>query len=320
MKVCVFGAGAIGGYLAALLARAGNHDVSAVARGRQLAAMKDKGLTVRVGNEQWQTPIRCTDNAAQLGAQDAVIVTLKAPTIAPAAASLKSLLGRDTAIAFVMNGIPWWYYYKHGGPRDGERIDRLDPGGTIWDALGPQRVLGGVAYCSATLTSPGVIGIDYADSHFEFGEPDGSDSARLNSIVAAMNAAGATSTASRNIRERIWAKLVLNMATGPSAVLSKSPLRDVIAQEGMRDEVEAMLNEALAIARAAGMTFDLDTKAAVARIAKSAHKPSILQDLEAGRPMEIDALYGIPLEIGRASGVETPKLALLTALVKARAR
>lgn len=319
MKVCVFGAGAIGGYLAASLARSSGHQVSAVARGQQLAAMKDKGLTIRVAGEHWQTPIHCPNDAAELGAQDVVLVTLKAPTITAATDSLKTLISPQTTVVFVMNGIPWWYYHKHGGPHDGERIARLDPEGKIWDTIGPQHVLGGVIYCSATVTSPGVISLDYADVSIEIGEPDGSDSPRLQAVVDMMKAVG-RSVPACNIRERIWAKLVLNMATGPSAVLSQSPLRDIVAQDGMRDEIEEMLKEALAIAGSAGMTVELDTKAAVTKIAKSAHKPSILQDLEAGRAMEIDALYGIPLEIGRARGARTPKLELLTALVKARAK
>ncbi len=318
MKVCVFGTGAIGGFVAASLARAGMHEVSAVARGRQLAAMKDNGLTVQVGSEQWQTPIDCTDNSEDLGPQDIVFITLKAPTIAPAVAQLENLIGPETIVVFVMNGIPWWYYYKHGGPRDADRIAQLDPEGKIWDTIDPRRVLGGVAYCSATVASAAVIQLDYADVRFEFGEPDGSASSRLELVVALMNAANVTSVSSCNIRERIWAKLVLNMATGPCAVLTQLPLRDVVAQDGMRKMIAAMLNEALAISRAAGMSFDLDINAAVAKIAKSAHKPSILQDLEAHRKMEVDALYAIPLAIGQALNVDTPMIELLTALVKLR--
>lgn len=319
MKVCVFGAGAIGGYLAASLARAGQQEVSAIARGPQLAAMKANGLTVCIGGEKWQTSPQSTDKAADLGVQDAVIVALKAPTITSATDSLKALIGPNTTVVFVMNGIPWWYYYKHGGPHDGERILALDPTGKIWDTIDPRRVLGGVIYCSATVTSPGVISLDYPDVRIEIGEPDGSTSTRLQAVVGMMKAAG-NSILADNIRDRIWAKLVLNMATGPSAVLSQAALREVAAQDGMHDEIEEMLNEAIAIARAAGTTVELDTKVAVTKFAKSAHKPSILQDLEAGRPMEIDALYGIPLQIGKARGVRTPKLALLTALVKAKAR
>jgi 2-dehydropantoate 2-reductase len=319
MKVCVFGAGAIGGYVAASLARAGEHDVSAVARGRQLAAMKDGGLTIQVGPEKWRTPISCTGNAAELGPQDAVLVTVKAPTIPAAVDQLKALIGPQTTVAFLMNGIPWWYYYRHGGSNDGKRIAKLDPDGQIWDTIGPERVLGGVIYCSATVISPGVIGLDYADVRFETGEPDGSDSPRLKAVVEMLAAAG-SSNFSREIRKRIWAKLVLNMATGPSAVLARTSLRDLFAEDGVRQEIEAMLVEALAIADAVGNTVDLNITAAVAKIAKSAHKPSILQDLEAGRAMEIDGLYGIPLEMGKAHGIDSSKLELLTALVKVRAK
>jgi len=319
MKVCVFGSGAIGGYVAASLARAGQCDVTAIARGRQLAAMKNAGLTVQVTGQTWQTPISCTDTAGELGPQDVVIVALKAPTISDAADQLKALIGPQTTLVFLMNGIPWWYYYRHGGPQDDKRIARLDPDGRIWDLIGPQRVLGGVVYCSATVRSPGVISLDYADVRFELGEPNGTESARLKTVVELIAAAGG-SVQTRNIRQRIWAKLVLNIATGPSAVLSQSALRDVFAQSGMRAEIEAMLKEALAIAQAAGHPVELDIDAAIAKIAKSNHKPSILQDLEAGRAMEIDGLYGIPLEIGQACGVATPRLDLLVTLAKARAK
>src|SRR5690242_4660619 len=139
MKVCVFGSGAIGGYVAASLARAGQCDVTAIARGRQLAAMKNAGLTVQVTGQTWQTPISCTDTAGELGPQDVVIVALKAPTISDAADQLKALIGPQTTLVFLMNGIPWWYYYRHGGPQDDKRIARLDPDGRIWDLIGPQR-------------------------------------------------------------------------------------------------------------------------------------------------------------------------------------
>ena len=262
----------------------------------------------------------CTADAAELGTQDVVVVTLKAPTIPAALDQLKLLIGPQTTVVFLMNGVPWRYNYQHGGPHDGKRIALLDPGGKIWEYdWSATKFLGGVIYCSATVTSPGVISLDYADVRFEAGEPNGSDSPRLKAVVEMMAATG-QSVLSRKIRQRIWAKLVLNMATGPSAVLAQSALRNVIAEDGMRDEIEAMLREALAVADAAGNTIDLDIKAAVAKIAKSAHKPSILQDLEAGRAMEIDGLYAIPLEIGKSFGVKTPKLDLLISLVKARAK
>ena len=319
MKVCVFGAGAIGGYIAAALTRAGRHEIAVIARGAQLAAMTERGLIVHSAGQHWQTTVHCTGNAAELGPQDLVVVTLKAPTIPTAADALKSLIGPDTSVLFVLNGIPWWYFHRHGGPRDGAQIPALDPGGRIWRAIGPDRVLGGVIYCSSTVIEPGVVRLDYGDVKLDVGEPDGSASQRLKTAIDVMAPVG-TVVATGNIRERIWAKLVLNMATGPSALLAQAPLRDVLAQQGMHAEVEAMMHEAMAIAAAAGFPVSLDIAAAVAKIAKSGHKPSILQDLEAGRPMEVGSLYGIPLELGRAAGIAAPKLELLTSLVKARGR
>lgn len=320
MKICVFGAGAIGGFLAASLARGGHDEVCAVARGKRLAAIRKDGLVIAVGGETWSVPIRCTDRAEDVGPQDVVLVTLKAPTIPAATQELCKLIDEKTTVAFVLNGIPWWYYYRHGGKRDGLQLPVLDPDGVIWRIIGPQRVLGAVAYCSSIIDATGTIRLDYPNVHFEFGEPDGSNSERLAQVVASMTSAGLNAVSSQAIRERIWAKLILNIVSGPSAVLSQSSLRDVVTAPGMTDKVRTMLKEAIAIAAAAGVTLAPDVEQVVTKFSVSRHRPSILQDLEAGRPMEIDALYAVPLEIGKAEGVQAPMLELLTDLVKLRAR
>jgi 2-dehydropantoate 2-reductase len=282
--------------------------------------MQRDGLVVAVGGQTWSVPIRCSDLAGDLGPQDLVLVTLKAPTIPAATEELRKLIGENTTIAFMLNGIPWWYYYRHGGQRDGLQLPALDPNGIIWRTIGPQRVLGAVAYCSSIIDASGTIRLDYPNVHFEFGEPDGSNSERLARTLAAMKAAGLNTVSSEAIRERIWAKLILNMVSGPSTVLTLSPLRDVVTAPGMTDKVRTMWKEAIAIAGAAGVTLAPDIERVIAKFSASAHRPSILQDLEAGRPMEIDALYGVPLEIGKAAGVQAPMLELLTTLVKIRAR
>ena len=320
MKICVFGAGSVGGFVAASLAHAGGHEISAVARGAQLAAAKSRGLTVRIGGREFTTPVRATGDPAELGVQDIVLVTLKAPAIGGAASALKSLIGPETAVAFLLNGIPWWYHYGEGGSNDGAPLNRLDPGGAIWSAITPQRVIGGVAYCSATVVEPGTINIDYPEIRFDFGEPDDAMSSRLAALVDAMNAAGLTSFATPNIRERIWSKLVLNMATGPMAILSGHALGDLLATEPPRHAVRQMLGEGLAITEALGLNVSLDVEQVLAKLARSRHKPSILQDLEAGRPMEIDGIYVVPLEIARARGVPTPMLDVFVGLARLRAR
>lgn len=321
MKICVFGAGAVGGLIASGLARHGRHEISVVLRGRRLAEVREKGLVCEIrGGRSWQTAVRTSADGSDLGPQDVVFVTLKAPAIPGAVDALASLLGPDTTVVFVMNGIPWWYYYKHGGAEDGRRFELLDPFGKIWDNISPHRVLGGVAHCSATIRQEGDIYIDYPDFHFEIGEPAGTSSGRLNAVVRMMNDAALDASAAVDIRQRIWAKLALNMATGPSAVLAQSSLRAACGQPGVRDAVERMIGEAIAIARAARIELNLDIKAAVAKLSMSNHKPSILQDLEAGRPMEIDGLYRIPLEIGRSLDVPTPTLDLTVGLAILRAR
>ena len=321
MKVCVFGAGAVGGFIAASLARDGRHDISVVMRGRRLAEVREKGLVCEIrSGHSWQTAVRISADGSDLGPQDIVFVTLKAPAIPGAVDAIKSLLAPDTTVVFVMNGIPWWYYYKHGGAQEGRRFDLLDPSERIWNTIGPHRVLGGVAHCSATICPDGAIYVDYPNFHFEIGEPADATSERLNVVVSIMNEAALNASAAVNIRQHIWAKLALNMATGPNAVLAQSPLRDVCAQPGVLHAVERMIGEAISIARAVGVELNLDIKAAIAKLSKSAHKPSILQDLEAGRPMEIDGLYRIPLEIGRSFGVLTPTLDLTVGLAILRAQ
>lgn len=320
MKICVFGAGAVGGLIAAYLARRGEHDVSAVLRGQRLAQVERNGFAVEVSGETWRTPARAVADASALGIQDIVIITLKAPSIPGAVAAIKPLLGPDTAIVCVMNGIPWWYGYQHGGAHDGRRFISLDPNGEVWDGIGPQRVIGGVAYCSTIVLPDGTVRIDYPEFKFEFGEPDRFESARLKTLVGSLNDAGVHSSITTDIRQRIWAKLVQNISSGPAAVLTQSPLRDIFTVDGFASAATRMMEEAAAIARADGIELGINTEASIGKMSKSGHKPSILQDLEAGRPMEIDGLYTVPLEMARSLGVATPTLDILIGLARLRAR
>jgi 2-dehydropantoate 2-reductase len=318
VKICIFGAGAIGSFLAAALAD-GGAAVSAVARGAHLAAMRANGVTVRIGSDAFRAAVNATDDPNDLGPQDIVLVTLKAPGIAPAVDAIAPLLKGDTSVVFVLNGIPWWYYYRHGGAHDGRRIKALDPDGRIWDEIGPHRVLGAIAYCSATIVAPGLVSVAYPEVRFEFGEPDGTDSPRLQALLQATRVARLRAVPCGDIRPRIWSKILLNLATGPMAVLSGAALADLFAGEATRHAARTVLTEGLAITKALGFDISLDIDAALARVAESRHKPSILQDLERGRPMEIGALYGVPLDIARESGVSTPLLRLMVDLVKLRA-
>lgn len=305
--------------MAASLKRAG-HSVRAVARGTQLSAIQSRGFTVRIGGGEFHAPVDVTDSPAEFGIQDIVFVTLKAPTLEFALDAIKPLLGPQTVLVFLMNGIPWWYYFKHGGPEDNQKISRLDHHGTIWNTIGPERVIGSIAYCSATVIEPAVIELDYPEARFEFGEPDGSLSRRLQDIVEILRASNLDAVACQNIRERIWAKLLLNMVTGPMSVLSGVKLKDLFAHQAALDTAHNILSEGQLITDSLGMQLKIDRDAVLGKISKSGHKPSILQDLEARRPMEIDALYTVPLEIAQAHGIKTPTLDILVQLVKLRAR
>ncbi len=319
MKVCVFGAGAVGGHVAARLAR-GGADVSVVARGANLAAMRERGLEVRTPTERFHATVRASEHPAELGPQDAVIVTLKAPALPAMAASIGPLLGPDTPVVFAMNGIPWWYFYKEGGPHDGYRLDRIDPGAAVWQAVGPQRAIGGVVYSACTVIEPGVIQVANANNRLPIGEPDGAVTPRAQAIAAALRAGGMGSEALPDIRSELWAKLLLNLGTNPMAVLAQAPGSALYREEACADGLRHVVAEAAAIARAMGCTVQPDPEAQIASGRKLDHTPSIVQDLLLGRPMEVEAIFAAPLDLARLTGVPTPTLDLLVGLAKVRAR
>ncbi|WP_158744397.1 ketopantoate reductase family protein [Acidisphaera sp. L21] len=319
MKICVFGAGAVGGHAAARLAR-GGADVSVVARGAHLAAMKERGLEVRAPDVTFRADVTASEHPAELGPQDAVIVTLKAPSLPSMARVIGPLLGPDTAVVFAMNGIPWWYFHKEGSVNEGRRLERLDPGGVVWDAIGPQRAIGGVVNSACTVIEPGIISVANANSRINIGEPDGTVSPRAKAIAAAMEAGGLHSEPVPDIRTKIWAKLLLNIGTGPMGVLTESPGRTLFTEEACRDALRNIAGEMVALATAMGCPIKADPEAQIANSLKLSHTASIVQDLKLGRPMEVDAMFGVPLELARLVGVATPTLDLLVALAKLRAK
>ena len=222
MRVCVYGAGAIGGHLAARLAK-GGAEVSVIVRGANLAGIRQRGLTVRAPDETFTVPVMATDDPRGLGPQDAVLVTAKAPALASVAAGIGPLLGPDTPVVFVLNGIPWWYFHAHGGPLDGQVLPRLDPGNALRDAVGMRRVIGGVVHSPCTVIEPGVIEVTASRSRLVLGEPDGTISARAEAIATALRAGGVEGDVTPRIRDAIWSKLAQNLAGGPIAVLTRSP-------------------------------------------------------------------------------------------------
>jgi len=320
MRICVFGAGSVGGYLAAHLAR-GGAQVSAVARGAHLAAIRANGLTVETPDESLTVRIAASDNPASLGQQDMVLVTVKAPALPEVAATIAPLLGSDTAVAFVMNGVPWWYFHAHGGPLDGRQLDSLDPNGALWRTIGPDRAIGAVFWPACSVPSPGVVRLlTGAGSGTVFGEPSNALTPRLQALADAFRAAALPVTLTQDIRALIWRKLAFNLSAGPLCVLTETPVLDTHAEPALIQCSGAVLAEAVAIAAAMGITLDMDIAAIAETNKRLAHRPSILQDLTAGRPMEIEALYGVPLLMARLAGVPTPMLDVLVGLMKVKAR
>lgn len=319
LAVCVFGAGAIGGHLAARLCK-GGANVSVVARGAHLEAIQRHGLRVETPVETMECHPAATDDAAALGPQDVVLVAVKAPALPSVAAAILPLLGPDTAVAFVTNGIPWWYYHAHGGALDGSALPLLDPGGVLAGTVGFRRAIGGVIYSACTVTRPGVIRVEHAAARLVLGEPDGSVSARVEALAGPLRAGGVTVDVTERIRGAVWDKLLLNLGSGPLGVLSGGTPQAFYQEAACQEATRLVLAEASAVAAAVGCPVTPNVEGQIRNGLKSAHKTSILQDLELGRPMEIDALYTVPLQMARQAGVATPTLDLLAGLVRVRAR
>ena len=317
MKICVFGAGAIGGNLAVRLARSGA-DVSVIARGEHLAAIRSDGLTLEMPKETVNARVAATAEPRELGPQDLVLVCVKAPALPDVAAGIAPLLKADTAVMFVMNGIPWWYFYKHGGPLDGRRLPRIDPGDAVWNAIGPQRAVGSIINSSNSVARPGVIRNTSGRAHLVIGEPSGELTPRIQKIADAINASTATAAVSTRIRDEVWTKLLANISSNPLAFLAQSALGHVISNPITNAGVKTMAKEGTAIAKSLGCDVSIDIDEAFSPT--SPHKPSIVQDLERGRPLELDAMFTVPLEFGKMTGVSTPMLDLMVSLMVIRAK
>ncbi len=315
MKVCVFGAGAIGGHLAGRLAR-GGAEVSVVARGATLEAIRQEGITVVAKDATFQCRPRASADPAELGPQDAVVVTVKGHQLPGVAAAIAPLLGPDTPVAFVMNGIPWWYFDRHGGALDGTALPALDPGGAIRRAVGVERTIGGVVYSACTVTAPGRIEVENASSKVVLGELDGRMSERTAALARHLEAGGMGSPVSPDIRREVWMKLVSNLTFGPLCLLSRQGIGPTLAEPALRRVALDGLGEGAAIAAGLGRALEFGAEARVEASSRIAHKPSILQDMEAGRAVEMEAMLLQPLALARMAGVETPVLDLLVGLAR----
>ncbi|MBL3553954.1 2-dehydropantoate 2-reductase [Rhodovulum sulfidophilum] len=321
MKICVFGAGAIGGYMGAKLAQAGA-EVSLVARGPHLAAMRARGL--RLIEEESGTdetvPVRVAEDAAELGEQDYVIVTLKAHSVPPVVGKMQPLIGAGTTVVSGVNGVPWWYFHKIGGPLEGTRLASVDPGDAQWTGFGPDRVLGCVVYPAAEVIEPGVVR-HIEGNRFSLGEPDGSRSERALRLSRALTSAGLKAPVRPKLRDEIWVKLWGNLSFNPISALTHATLDVLCTDPGTRGVARAMMLEAQAIAEKLGVKFPIDVERRIeGGAAVGSHRTSMLQDLDLGRPMEIDALVGSVQELGRITGTPTPAIDTVLALVALRAR
>ena len=318
MRICIFGAGAIGGFLAAYMARAGL-DVSVVARGPHLDAIRTHGLRVETAEETFTTQVRASDRPAALGQQDAVLVTVKAPGLPAAAQAMAPLLTPQTPVAFLTNGIPWWYFHGHGGHLDGRRLPLLDPDDTIWRAIGP-RTVGGIAWPASSVPQPGVIKVNNPKTRATvLGPPDGAVTPAIESLAAAFTAAGLPVAIDAQIRDRIWEKLAFNLSAGPMTLLTETPVRATHEEPALIEASRRVLSEVAGLITALGRHAPLDADAIVNANRTLAHRPSILQDLQARRLMERDALYTVPLQLAEWTGVKMPTLALLAALIRVKA-
>jgi 2-dehydropantoate 2-reductase len=319
MKICIYGAGAIGGYLGVKLKQAGA-DVSLVARGAHLAAMQTSGLKLITGDDVQVVRPRCTHNPAELGIQDVVIICLKAHSITGVIAQMQPLLGPHTRIVTAVNGVPYWYFYRHGGRYEGSTLESIDPGGRQWRELGPERAIGCIVYPATEIEAPGVIRHVYGD-RFPLGEPSGECSADVERIAALFVAAGLQAPVLERIRDEIWLKLWGNVCLNPISALTHATLDVICSDPATRALSKAIMLETQTIAESFGVNFRVDVERRIEGARKvGAHKTSMLQDLERGRPMEIDPLVTVVQEMGRLTGIPTPSIDAVLALVAQRAR
>jgi 2-dehydropantoate 2-reductase len=315
MKICIYGAGAIGAYLGAQLAATGC-DVSFVARGPHLAAMRKNGLTLRIGGEEKNVAVTCTDNPAELGPQDYVILTLKAHSVIAIVDQIMPLLGPKTAIVTAQNGILWWYFHALPGPWENRHLESVDPGGRVWNALGADRAIGCVVYPSCEIVEPGIV--KHIDGNrFMLGEPDGSKSDRVIALSRLMTEAGLKAPVRKKIRDDIWFKLLGNATFNPVSVLTGATLEQMGTDPDVHSVIYTMMDEAQNVATRFGVKFAMSIDKRIdGGTAVGAHKTSMLQDLEAGRPLELDALVASVAEMARLVDMPTPTIDAVLALAR----
>jgi 2-dehydropantoate 2-reductase len=320
MKFCIYGAGAIGGYLAVELALSGQ-EVCVVARGAHLDAIQKRGLTLKIRGEEKVAKVAAHSDPGAFGRQDVVICALKAHQAFESAAAFAPLLGPDTCVVTAMNGIPWWYFYKTGGSLEGRHLRSVDPDGRQWNIIGPQRAIGCVVEPACEVIAPGVIA-HHQFNRFILGEPDGSRSARVQELSNVLTAAAFDAPVRDNIRWNIWLKLWGNVCFNPISALTGATLGTMTGDADLRALCKTMMQETKAVNEALDVHIpaDMMERRLAGAGAAADHKMSMLQDLERGRSLEIDALVGAVQELGRLTSVRTPVIDAVLALIKERAR
>ena len=315
MKVCVVGAGAIGGYMAVRLANAG-HDVSVIARGRHLAAIRTRGLSLIEDDQRLvATLAAATDRLRDLGPHDLLLLALKAHQIEAVVDDLGAVLGPDTAIVTLQNGIPWWYFQKLGGAFANRVVRSVDPRGVLFNAIDPDRVIGCIAYPASAIAEPGVIR-HIEGNRFPLGELDGRETERVRRVSEAFTEAGFRARILGDVRSEIWLKLWGNLTFNPISALTHATLVDICQFPLTRALAAAMMTEAKAVGERLGAKFRVPMERRISGAeAVGPHKTSMLQDVEVGKPLEIDGMLGAVVELAEVTGVEVPTLRALYACV-----
>ncbi|MDV7216313.1 2-dehydropantoate 2-reductase [Streptomyces prunicolor] len=313
MRVAVLGAGAIGAYVGAALHRAGA-DVHLVARGPHLAAMRQHGVQVLSPRGDFTVRAHATDDPAEIGPVDFVLLGLKANSYAACGPLIEPLLHDTTAVVAAQNGIPWWYFHAHGGPYDGQRVESVDPDGAVSAVLAPERAVGCVVYAATELAGPGVVR-HLEGTRFSIGEPDRSISARCLALSGAMQAGGLKCPVEPDLRNDIWLKLLGNISFNPISALARATMRQMCLHGGTRKVIEIMMTETLSVAEALGCEVGVSIERRLAGAERVGdHRTSTLQDLERGKPLELDVLLAAVVELAEITGVEVPTLRTVHAI------
>ena len=305
MRFAVIGAGAIGAFVGAMLSKAGE-DVTLIARGAHMRAMQKDGVRVRGSLGEFEARPLVTDDPCAIGAVDVVFLTLKAHSLTEMAPRIAPLLGTDTSVVSAQNGIPWWYFYNHGGEWEGTHLETVDPGGMITNSIDPRRAIGCVIYCSTIITEPGIIE-HIEGTRFSIGEPDGTRSKRCQRIAEAFIRAGLRCPIRGKIRQDIWVKLMGNVAYNPISALTRATLTEIVQCKETRAVAREIMIEAEEVAHKLGIEMGISVEQRLAGAEKVGHhKTSMLQDVEAGRPLELEPIVGAVIEIGCKLGMLMP--------------